>query len=142
MSLPCRLILHQGTAGRMTTTFLRWLPLAGLLLVASLEVLLLRPPRPVPATEPGTEFSAQRALRDVAVVASQPHPLGSPTNARVRDYLLKRCRELGLAATVQDTSILVAKNGQLLAGRVQNIIARLPGRQPGGRAVLVLAHYD
>lgn len=126
----------------MNTTFLRWLPLVGLLLVASLEVLLMRPPRPVPATAPGPDFSAQRALRDVVVVASQPHPLGSPANARVRDYLLKRCHELGLATTVQDTSMLVAKNGQLLAGRVQNIIARLPGRQPGGRAVLVLAHYD
>lgn len=126
----------------MTTSFLRWLPLVGLLLVASLEVFLVRPPRPVLATAPGTEFSAQRALRDLAVVASQSHPLGSPANARVREYLLTRCRELGLAATVQDTSILVATNGQLLAGRVQNIIARLPGRQPGGRAVLVLAHYD
>ncbi|AMR26994.1 hypothetical protein A0257_07660 [Hymenobacter psoromatis] len=111
-------------------------------MVASLEVFLVRPPRPAPATAPGSEFSAQRALRDVAVIASQPHPLGSPANARVRDYLLKRCRELGLTATVQDTSIVLAENGQLLAGRVQNIIARLPGRQPGGRAVLVLAHYD
>ena len=68
--------------------------------------------------------------------------MGSPANTRVRDYLLRRCRELKLVTTTQDTSILLAKGGQLLAGRVQNIIARLPGRQPGGRAVLVLAHYD
>ncbi|MDJ0365601.1 M20/M25/M40 family metallo-hydrolase [Hymenobacter sp. H14-R3] len=126
----------------MNTPFFRWLPLLGLLLFAGLVVGLVRPPRPVPATAPATEFSAARALADVAVVARQPHPLGSPAQAAVRDYLLRRCRALGVAATVQDTSLLVADHGQVTAARIQNVVARLPGRQPGGKAVLVLAHYD
>ncbi len=126
----------------MRTVLFRWVPLVGLVLFAGLVLALMRPPRPEPATAPAGDFAAHRALRDVAVIANQPHPMGSPANAHVRDYLVKRCRALGLAVFVQDTSMVVAQKGQLLAGRVQNIIARLPGRQPGGRAVLVLAHYD
>jgi hypothetical protein len=126
----------------MTNLFLRWLPLLGLALLAGLAVWLVRPPRPVPATAPATEFSAFRAQRDVAAVASQAHPLGSAANAEVRDYLLSRCRELGLAPTVQDLTLLATQPGQLTAARVQNVVARLPGQHPGGPAVLVLAHYD
>jgi hypothetical protein len=120
----------------------RWLPLFGLALFAALTIWLLRPPRPVPADAPAAEFSAGRAGRDVAVVARQRHPLGSAAQAQVRDYLLGRLRALGLAPTVLAGVGLTAKNGEVSAGRVQNIVARLPGRQPGGKAVLVLAHYD
>lgn len=120
----------------------RWLPLCGLALFAALTIWLLRPPRPAPATAPATAFSAARAGRDVAVVARQRHPLGSAAQAQVRDYLLRRLRALGLTPTVLSGVGLAAKNGEVSAGRVQNIVARLPGRQPGGKAVLVLAHYD
>jgi len=120
----------------------RWLPLLGLALFAALTIWLLRPPRPVPADAPAAEFSAYRAGADVAVVARQRHPLGSAAQAQVRDYLLGRLRALGLAPTVLEGVGLAAKNGEVSAGRVQNIVARLPGRQPGGKAVLVLAHYD
>ena len=126
----------------MSTSLRRWLPLLGLALFAGLTVLLLRPPRPVAATAPAGEFSAYRARRDVAVVARQAHPTGSAANTAVHDYLLRRCRELGLRVTTQDTSIFGSFRGQLIGGRVRNIIARLPGSEPGGKAVLVLAHYD
>jgi hypothetical protein len=123
-------------------SLLPWLPLAGLALFAALAIWLLHPPRPVPADAPAAEFSAYRAWRDVAVVARQRHPLGSAAQAQVRDYLLRRLRALGLTPTVLDDIALTAKNGEVNAGRVQNIVARLPGRQPGSKAVLVLAHYD
>jgi len=126
----------------MNHAFFRWLPLLGLLLVAGLAAWLVQPPRPVPATAPATEFSAYRAWPDVVALASQPHPLGSAAQAQVRDYLLSRCRDLGLDPSVQDMSLVVNEQGPLVAARVQNVVARLPGRQPGGRAVLVLAHYD
>jgi hypothetical protein len=131
----------QGV-GSMKNSLSRWLPLLGLLLFAGLAVWLIRPPRPVPATAPATEFSAYRAQRDVAIVASQAHPLGSAANAQVRDYVLSRCRELGLDASVQDLSLVLTDPGRLAVARVQNVLARLPGQQPGGPAVLVLAHYD
>jgi hypothetical protein len=120
----------------------RWLPLLGLALFAALTLWLLRPPRPLPADAPAAEFSAHRAGRDVAVVARQCHPLGSAAQAQVRDYLLRRLRALALAPTVLAGVGLAANNGEVSAGRVQNIVARLPGRQPGGKAVLVVAHYD
>jgi len=126
----------------MINTFALWLPLLGLLLFAGLAVFLMRPPQPVPVTAPASEFSAYRAARDVATLVIRPHPTGSPANTDVRNYLLRRCQELEVATTQQDTTVLVAGRGQLVAGRVHNIIARLPGRQPGGRAVLVVSHYD
>ncbi|WP_157886748.1 M20/M25/M40 family metallo-hydrolase [Hymenobacter sp. PAMC 26628] len=115
--------------------------LIGLLLFAVLY--LARAPRPVPAGAPATAFSAEQALREVAVVARVPHSIGTPANAAVRDYLLRRCRALGLTATVQDTTVVVAGGpGTLTGARVQNVVARLRGRLPGGPAVLVLTHYD
>lgn len=120
----------------------RWLPLLGLALFAALTIWLLRPPHPAPADAPATAFSAYRARPDVAAVARQRHPLGSAAQAQVRDYLLGRLRALGLAPTVVEGVGLAAKNSEVSAGRVQNIVARLPGRQSGGKAVLVLAHYD
>ena len=119
-----------------------WSPLAGLALFAAFSLWLLRPPRPLPATAPVSEFSAYRALPHVAAVAARPHPLGSAAQGRVRAYLLHQLRALGLAPIVQEGIGLATKGGEVTAGRVQNIVARLPGRQPGGKAVLVLAHYD
>ena len=126
----------------MAIFWVRWLPLVGLALFAGLVVYLIRPPRPLPATAPATEFSAERAWLTVREVARQPHSTGTPANAMVRDYLMQQCRALGLRPVVQDTSVLVTEHGGIMLGRVQNIVARLPGRQPGGKAVLVLAHYD
>jgi len=126
------------------SAFLRhWLPLLGLLLFAALALYLARAPRPVPASAPATAFSAERALREVAVVARGPHSLGTPANAAVRDHLLRRCRALGLTVTMQDTTVVVpGAPGSLTGARVQNVVARLPGRKHGGPAVLVLSHYD
>ncbi|MGI4735661.1 MAG: M20/M25/M40 family metallo-hydrolase [Janthinobacterium lividum] len=103
---------------------------------------LIQPPQPLAATAPATSFAAGRALHDVAVIAQRPHSIGTPANAAVRNYIQSRCRELGCPTLVQDTTVLVANGGQLTLGRVQNIIARMPGRQPDGKAVLVVAHYD
>ncbi|MGI4873505.1 MAG: M20/M25/M40 family metallo-hydrolase [Janthinobacterium lividum] len=121
----------------------RWLPLAGVVLFVAWSLYLTNPPRPVPATAPATAFSAERALREVAVIAHRPHSVGTPDHDRVRDYLVQRCRALGLRVEVQDTTTAVGDSKWgLLGGRVQNVVALLPGRIPGGPAVLVLSHYD
>jgi hypothetical protein len=126
----------------------RWLLVTGLALAMALVVYLIRPPQPVPADAPATAFAAGRAMRNLSVIAKQPHSIGTAANTVVRDYIVRRCRELGLQATVQDTSVFISKFGQsstsnrATIGRVQNIIARLPGKQRGRKAVLVLAHYD
>lgn len=103
------------------------------------------PPAPVPATAPASEFSAQRALEHLKVIAREPHPTGSIPNARVRDYIVERLKSLGLEPVVQK-----AVSGTLwddymgaphAAGTVANVIARLKGTN-STEALLLMAHYD
>lgn len=98
------------------------------------------PPPPLPATAPPTEFSAERAMRHVRAMAERPHPVGSAENARVREYVVAELRALGLAPEIQEATGVGTRYPT--AGRVRNIIARLPGRAPGGPAVVLMAHYD
>jgi acetylornithine deacetylase/succinyl-diaminopimelate desuccinylase-like protein len=63
------------------------------------------------------------------VIASEPHPQGSPALARVRDYLVQELSASGLEVEVQR------------AGTLQNVVARLHGTDPTG-AIVILAHYD
>ena len=99
-----------------------------------------QPPRPLPATAPATEFSAERALEHLEQIAQRPHPVGSADNARVRDYLIGQLRTLGLEPQIQEATGVGTRYA--VAGRVQNVIARLPGKSPGGPAVVLMAHYD
>ncbi|RZJ94151.1 MAG: hypothetical protein EOO60_03655, partial [Hymenobacter sp.] len=60
----------------MTVFFMRWVPVATLSVVAAVVLLLLRPPEPLAADAPSTAFAAGRAMRDVAVIAREPHSMG------------------------------------------------------------------
>jgi len=100
-------------------------------------------PEPLPASAPTTDFSSARALEHVRIVARQPHPMGSPANAVVRDYLVSELRGLGLAPQVQKaTAAYYPLSGIIQAGTPENVLARLPGTDPGGKAFLLAAHYD
>lgn len=89
-------------------------------------------------------FSAERAMLTVEAIASQPHPIGSTEHDRVRDLLVGRLRALGLDAEVQ-TGIgrypAAIKQDVLGVGRVDNIVARIPGTNPTG-TIYLAAHYD
>src|SRR5687767_3966658 len=117
------------------------LTLAGLIILC---VVVVRdaalPPDPVPASAPATAFSSERALRHVRAIAERPHPVGSVANARVREYLLSELRALGLDPQIQDATGIGTR--YRAAGRVKNVLARLPGRTPGGLAVVLMSHYD
>ncbi len=104
-----------------------------LAVVAGLALWSDRPPAPVPADAPPTEFSAERALPIVDDLARAPHPLGSPAAARVRDDLVARLRALGLPARVEAAVV----GGVAVA----NVVATLPGTAPTGTVVLA-AHTD
>ena len=97
-------------------------------------------PSPVPATAPDSVFSSGRAMSHLVRIASEAHPPGSPAHADVREYLLAQLRALGHEPSVQTATSAPA--GDTLVATVRNILARIPGSQPGGRAVLVTAHYD
>ena len=99
-----------------------------------------RPPAPDPASAPTTDFSAERAMRHVRAIAQRPHPVGSEDNARIREYLLAELRSLGLSPEVQEATGVGTRYRE--AGQVKNVLARLPGRTPGGQSVVLMAHYD
>ena len=113
--------------------------LALLAVALLLAVVLSAPPPPKPASAPLGEFSAGRAqavLRDL-LGDGAPHPVGSPADDRVRERILAQLRAGGYSPEVQEA---VACNAGGCA-RTRNVLARLPGREPG-KSVLLLAHYD
>jgi uncharacterized membrane protein YwzB len=115
-----------------------------ILLVAIAALSYLVPPAVVPASAPVTEFSAERAIENLKVIAREPHPTGSIANARVRDYIVEQTRSLGLNPELQKSVSTTSWNiagAPYSAGTVRNVIARLPGTKSTG-ALLLMAHYD
>ena len=113
----------------------------GLLLLCAASILrVARPPREVPATAPDTLFSAERALRHVVQIAQRPHPMGTADHDRVRDYIVNQLAGLGLHPQIQQSTAIGTR--YRAAGHVQNVLARLPGKDQTGRAVLIMVHYD
>src|SRR5919199_4615328 len=121
--------------------------LAALLFLAALawvSVALAGPPRAVPESAPASEFSSARALRHVRAFAQRPHPTGSEEIERVRQYILGELSSLGVSAEVQTAEVVprqAAPGFPVPAARVQNIVARVPGIAPGGKALMLAAHY-
>ncbi len=100
-----------------------------LLVITGVSNAPLFPNKVTAASAPSTDFSAERALVYIPVIARSPHPAGSPAQAEVRAYLIQKLKALGLAPEVQPS------------GEIANIIVRLPGSHSSG-AIVVLAHYD
>jgi hypothetical protein len=115
-----------------------------ILLAAIIAVSYLVPPAVVPASAPVTEFSAERAIEHLKVIAREPHPTGSIANTRVRDYLVEQLKQEGLEPQIQRTgvaSLMEDFPGPYGAGTVENILARLRGSNSTG-VLLLMAHYD
>ncbi|MEV3963784.1 M20/M25/M40 family metallo-hydrolase [Nocardia sp. NPDC050193] len=114
-----------------------------LVLMAAVAVTVVadgRGPRPVPAT--ATErFSAERAVIHLNRFATEPRPLGSPASDRAREYLTGVLEAAGFAVETQRGVGARASKGLATFGRVDNVIATLPGRASTG-TVLLAAHYD
>ena len=113
-----------------------------LLLVAWFSSSFRTIPSPVPASAPDSVFSSGRAMSHLVRIASEAHPPGSPAHADVREYLLAQLRALGHEPAVQTTTSAPAGEDSTRVATIRNILARIPGSRPGGRAVLVTAHYD
>jgi hypothetical protein len=97
------------------------------------------PPAVLPADAPAGEFSGARALATVRALTATglPHPSGSADHARVQGVVVDRLRALGLAPALQ-----AARDcGRRGCVDIVNIVARLPGAEPGP-ALLLAAHYD
>ncbi len=124
----------------MSTPTQRWTRFGLALLIGALLLRSRATPAPVPSSAPPGEFSSARAMVHVRAMAERPHPSGSADHARVREYVLASLRALALDPQVQATTAVGTRSPA--AAQVQNVLVRLPGRVPGGKALLIVTHYD
>jgi hypothetical protein len=108
------------------TAFLAFTTLAFAVFVTVARVL---PPPPLPSNAPAGEFSAERTLRYIRAIATQPHPTGSAANDAVREYILAELKKLGLETETQ-------RDGDL-----ENVMGKIAGTDSSD-AVLLTAHLD
>ena len=77
------------------------------------------------------------------VIAAETHPIGSTANQKVRDYLVKELEGLGLETKVETGLVHLPYSGIYnRSAYVENVLATLPGSEPGGKKVALAAHYD
>jgi hypothetical protein len=98
-------------------------------------------PDVVPGSALPTEFSAVRAMVDLRAVASQPRSIGTAAHEATIDTIQSRLDAMGVASQVVQDVVAWPDFGQVFAGRLRNVIARVPGRDSTG-AVLLVSHYD
>src|SRR5215468_10461966 len=109
-------------------------------ILVGLETCRLGNPDPAPGDAPAERFSATRAIATLhATMLDEPHPVGSAAHDTVRDRVAAALRALDYTVEIQHT---FACNAAASCGAVDNLIARRPGQTPGGKAVVVAAHYD
>ena len=106
--------------------FLVFITLVSVVLVTVLRTL---PPSPLPANAPASEFSAERAIRHIQVIAKRPHPTGSAANDAVQEHILAELKDLGLETETQRD------------GNLENVMGRIVGSSSSD-AVLLTAHLD
>ncbi len=123
----------------------RLIPLiAALLLAAGLYWQAVRvPPHVQWVTRCATCFDERRPMADIAVIAREPHPVGTAANQRVRDHLMARLQSMGLQPRIQAArSWKQEQDGYITVANIENVIAVLPGRNPDLPALALMAHYD
>jgi hypothetical protein len=120
-----------------------WVAIAAFAFLAALFAWAKAAQRPPsPAFAPETEFSAERAWGHLERIAGEePTPVGSAGGDGVRDYLVGELSALGLDVEVQRGVGARTFGADTVAGRVENVVATIPGDGSTGRVFLV-AHYD
>jgi hypothetical protein len=84
------------------------------------------------------EFSTERALNQVKIIAHKPHYVGSTNHELVANYLKLELNRIGLETTIQEGFTLSDKG---LLVKSKNILARIKGTN-NSKALLLLSHYD
>lgn len=138
-SVPQRGPAERAAARAATRAF--WLGCGLLLgLVALVLANAGAPALPTQPAPPG-EFSIVRAVEHVRALTATPGQTGSAGNAARRRYIVERLGALGVDAQVQSTDAVVRLLGKVVAVQVHNVVARIPGSEPG-KAIMLSAHYD
>lgn len=112
-----------------------------LLGLAVLSILAITLPTPLPESAPEDQYSATRAMSHIQALAAQAHPVGTPAHAEAQAYLVDQLKQLSLETQVQKTVGVNPENLKDVT-HVENVLARLRGSNRGGKAVLLMAHYD
>jgi Peptidase family M28 len=94
-----------------------------------------------PADAPATVFSAERAMTQLEAVASRIRPMGSSEHEQSVAAIRTRLSKLGVESQVVNGTVTRNDFGQVFAGRLRNVIARIPGTDSSG-AVALLSHFD
>ena len=128
----------EQAAGAIYRSFLAWVLIV---VVAAVAIFFLRAPAALTDSAPATEFSAQRALVHVRAMAFAPHPIGSPENETVRNYLVAQLSGLGFNPQVFRALGMRSTKGGIAIGDAENVMGRLPGTANSG-AIMLVAHYD
>lgn len=84
------------------------------------------------------EFSTERALNQVKIIAQKPHYVGSTNHELVANYLKLELNRIGLETSIQEGFTL---NDRGLLVKSKNILARIKGTN-NSKALLLLSHYD
>ncbi|WP_343696039.1 M28 family peptidase [Flavobacterium sp.] len=84
------------------------------------------------------DFSTERALNQVEIIAQKPHYVGSTNHELVANYLKLELNRIGLETSVQEGFTL---NDRGLLVKSKNILARIKGTN-NTKALLLLSHYD
>lgn len=84
------------------------------------------------------EFSTDRALNQVEIIAQKPHYVGSTNHELVANYLKLELNRIGLETSIQEGFTL---NDKGLLVKSKNILARIKGTN-SSKALLLLSHYD
>ena len=91
------------------------------------------------AREPG-RFNDTNASAHVSMLAGTigSRPVGTPANARAREYIVDQLKQVGFEVRVQETDARRHELGR--TARVANIIGVLPGER--SEAIGLVSHYD
>lgn len=119
-------------------------------LVAAAFVTLVRvlPPKDLPTSAQVTEFSAERAMEHIRVIAQEPRLVGSPGFESARDYVMGELAAMGLTPEVQRARISIPVGFRQHMGwpvwpaqDVENIVARIDGTETD-EAIMLVSHLD
>ncbi len=109
-----------------------------ILAVAYLSFLSLKPFNTKTNTVTHDGFQVERAIGHLKKISEKPHYSGSVEHEKVRNYIAKELRNLGLQVRIQQTKI-TSKNTYI---QVNNIIARIKGSDSDSKSLVLMSHYD
>ncbi len=127
-----------------------WPAFTALILALVLTLVGTTTPWPAGTGAAADTFSAARAMADVRVIATEPHPAGSAADARLRDYLATRLAHLGMTVRADAFAADPAHIARFISWgspadrphTLVNLVAVLPGRNRALPAVALMAHHD